>query len=247
MTEASEAEQYYDELWEACPDFSKYNPGARHRRRWIRRALARCAPSSVLDVGCGTGELLRWLRAALPDVRSWVGVDLSARTMRTNARNDPGAEYHPLDIERETLPRRFDAIVCTEVLEHLARPREALANVFAMLEPGGHLVLTCPTGKVHATEKHFGHVAHPTPSSLRAMIEGAGFSIEELENWGFPTYVALKYATNVSPDWALSRFASGAYDARAKAISTAIYLANFLNLKTSRMGCQLFLVARRPR
>jgi SAM-dependent methyltransferase len=237
--------QLYDDFWAACPDFTRYNPGARHRRRWIRGALARCRPAAVLDVGCGTGDLLRWLRASLPDVRTWTGLDSSSRTIAANASRDGGIVYRAVDIETTSLDQRFDAIVCTEVIEHLARPREALENVRAMLGPGGHLVLTCPTGKVHATERHFGHVAHPTPSGLRTMLDDAGFAIDRLENWGFPTYLALKFATNVRPEWALARFGSGAYDARAKAVSHGLYAANFLNLRTSRLGCQLLVVAHR--
>jgi 2-polyprenyl-3-methyl-5-hydroxy-6-metoxy-1,4-benzoquinol methylase len=237
--------ELYDAFWEACPDFSRYNPGARHRRRWIRRVLQRMRPRTVLDVGCGTGELLAWLRRALPDVDAWSGVDQSAKTVEANAARDPGARYEVLDIERASLDRCFDAVVCTEVIEHLARPREALGHLFSMIAPRGHLVLTCPTGKVHATERHFGHVAHPRPRELLEWIASAGFADVELWNWGFPTYVASKYVTNMRPDWALGRFASGRYDARAKAVSHAVYLANFANLRSSSLGCQLYVVAKR--
>jgi SAM-dependent methyltransferase len=237
------AGEAYDAFWEDCPDFLRYNPGARHRRRWIARALATTGASSVLDVGCGTGELLRLLRRAVPGVKRWAGADVSAKTIATNARHDPGATYHVLDIERTALRERFDALVCTEVIEHLTQPRDALVNMRLMLRPGGRLVLTCPTGKVHATEKHFGHVAHPTPRSLRSLLVDAGFAVEHIENWGFPMYVALKYATNVDPKWALERFATGAYDTRAKAVASALYFANYLNLRTSRLGCQLFAIA----
>lgn len=235
--------EIYDALWEACPDFSRFNPGARHRRRWIKRKLQRFAPRTVLDVGCGTGELLVWLRRELSGVETWTGVDQSEKTMIANAARDPGAEYAPLDIELAHLDRRFDVVICTEVVEHLSKRDAALENLFAMVAPGGHLVLTCPTGKVHATERHFGHVSHPSPRELRAQLERAGFASVTIENWGFPTYLASKYATNVSPDWALSRFATGRYDARAKAVSNALFLANFLNLKSSPLGCQLYVTA----
>ncbi|MDB4933642.1 MAG: methyltransferase [Labilithrix sp.] len=239
--------EVYDDFWGKCPDFLKYNPGVRHRRRWLLRTLQRCGAQTVLDVGCGTGELLRWLRPQVQGVREWTGVDLSTKTVASNREHDKGATYDALNIEEGALPRRFDAVLCTEVLEHLGRPERAMENLFAMVEPGGHLLLTCPTGKVHATEKHWGHTAHPSAKELRRLLERPGFAIEALENWGFPFFVALKYATNVSPGYAMSKFGTGAYSPRAKALSTALYVANFLNVPTSPLGCQLFALARRPR
>lgn len=239
--------EVYDEFWGLCPDFLKYNPGVRHRRRWLLRTLQQCGAGTALDVGCGTGELLRWLRPQVPSVREWSGVDLSTKTIASNRAHDPGATYEPLNIDEEALPRRFDAVICTEVIEHLGHPDLAMKNLFAMVEPGGHLLLTCPTGKVHATERHWGHTVHPTPAGLRGLLEGAGFTVKALENWGFPFFLALKYATNVSPEFAMSKFASGTYSAKAKAVSTALYFANFLNVPTSRLGCQLFALAQKPR
>lgn len=238
--------EVYDEFWGLCPDFLKYNPGVRHRRRWLLRTLQQCDARTALDVGCGTGELLRWLRPRVSSVREWSGVDLSTKTIAENQRHDRGATYEALNIEEGALPRRFDVVVCTEVIEHLGDPERAMKNLFAMVEPGGHLLITCPTGKVHATEKHWGHTKHPSPAELGRLLEGGGFRVKALENWGFPFYLAMKYATNVSPQFAMSKFGSGKYSAKAKLFSTALYFANFLNAPTSPLGCQLFALAQKP-
>jgi 2-polyprenyl-3-methyl-5-hydroxy-6-metoxy-1,4-benzoquinol methylase len=239
-------EAYYDEFWQSCPDFSRYNPGVLHRRRAVLKRLQSIAFKSLLDVGCGDGELLVWLRERLPAHIAMYGVDLSSQTILKNRERHPHAQFDVLNIEHGHLERSFDAVVCTEVIEHLDDRPRAMRNLGLMLNPGGHLVLTCPSGKVHATERRFGHVSHPTPDELRDMVGAAGLEVISLQNWGFPLYKGLKYLTNLRPEMAIRSFASGRYSTSARLISHFLYLANFLNLSTASGGCQQFLVARRP-
>jgi trans-aconitate methyltransferase len=217
-----------------------------HRRRAILKRLRSFQFQSLLDVGCGDGELIVWLRERLPAETVITGVDLSSETVARNKTRHPHAEFDVLNIEHQHLPKAFDAIVCTEVIEHLDDRKAAFGHLAAMLNPGGHVIVTCPSGKVHATERHFGHISHPTPSELRQLTADAGLEEVSLENWGFPVYTSLKYLTNLRPDWALRSFAQGRYTTSARLVSQALYLANFLNLPTSSGGCQQFLVARRP-
>jgi len=239
-------EALYDEFWQSCPDFSRYNPGVLHRRRAILKRLQSFQFQRLLDVGCGDGELIVWLRERLPSNTAITGVDLSSETVTRNRVRHPHAQFEVLNIEHQHLENAFDAIVCTEVIEHLDDRKSAFQNLAAMLNPGGHVVVTCPAGKVHATERHFGHISHPTPTELRDLAKDVGLEVVSLENWGFPLYTSLKYLTNLRPDWALRSFAQGRYGTTARLVSQALYLANFLNLPTSRGGCQQFLVARRP-
>ena len=239
-------QEFYDEFWRSCPDFSRYNPGVLHRRRGILNHLLSVPHREVLDVGCGTGELLVWLRSELGAGVTYVGADLSQTTVEQNERRHPFATFHTLDIQRGALDRTFEAVICTEVVEHLDDRPRALKHLASMVSPGGHLILTCPTGRVHATEKHFGHVNHPSPRELRGDLVAAGLEVESIKRWGFPLYTALKYATNVKPDWALKNFANTEYSKGAKMVSKALYYANFFNLPTSPLGCQLFVLARRP-
>lgn len=239
-------EAIYDEFWKACPDFSRYNPGVLHRRRAILKRLRAFPFKSLLDVGCGDGELIVWLRENLDPGIEFSGVDLSSETIDGNRIRYPELGFDVLNIQEQHLDRTFDVIVCTEVIEHLDDQQGALGHLLAMLSPGGHLILTCPAGKVHATERHFGHVSHPTAARLKEMSDALGFEIISLENWGFPVYTGIKYLMNVRPEWTLKTFGQGRYTARARLISKVVYLLNFLNLSTASGGCQHFFVARRP-
>jgi 2-polyprenyl-3-methyl-5-hydroxy-6-metoxy-1,4-benzoquinol methylase len=237
----------YRDFWENCPDFARYNPGARHRRRYIARTLGRLHFDTLLDVGCGDGELLTLLRSQFPAGVSFYGVDLSQATIERNRTRYPFATFDVLDVQRESLDRTFGAILCTEVIEHLDDPGRAIANLARMLSAGGQLIVTCPTGKVHATERHFGHVAHPTARALRTMLTDANLDVLRCESWGFPTYTALKYATNLRAEWAMKNFGTTTYSSGAKLLCHALYAANFLNAKSSPFGSQLFAIASRPR
>ncbi|WP_394821071.1 class I SAM-dependent methyltransferase [Pendulispora albinea] len=236
----------YDDFWRSCPDFSRYNPGVLHRRRAIRKLLESIRFKSLLDVGCGDAQLLYWLRGeGVSRDAELTGCDLSPETVETNRVRHPFASFHVLDLETAPLARTFDAVICTEVIEHIENQAAAMRNLAQMVAPGGHLIVTCPTGKVHATERHFGHVRHPRPQELAGLLEGAGLEVVSLQNWGFPFYVALKHLTNLNADWALKNFGAKEYSPAARMVSKALYHVNHLNLSSSRPGCQLFALARR--
>lgn len=238
-------EELYDQFWADCPDFSRYNPGARHRRRIITEIVSGLPGRSLLDVGCGNGELLLWLQQAVPRLGPLAGADLSSETVRKNAERLPHIAFHTLDVAKEALPSRHEIVICSEVVEHIDDRAAAFANLAAMVEPGGHLLVTCPTGHVYETEKTFGHVSHPTTDEMVRLGAGAGLSHLRSENWGFPLYKAMKWATNVNASFALKNFASGRYSPAAKLVSNALYWANWLNLPSSQAGCQLFSLFRK--
>ena len=179
-------------------------------------------------------------------VRGEVACDLSPEQVERNRKHLPGAEFFALDVQAESLPRTFDVVVCSEVVEHLDDARAAIANLALMVKPGGRLLLTCPAGTVYATERRFGHVRHPSAADLEAWAAASGLQIDTLCNWGWPTYQLLKWATNVNAEWALERFANGPYSRGAKLVSTALYWLNFANYQDARRGCQLVGVFRKP-
>ena len=243
-TEQNEA--LYETFWEDAPDYVKHNPGARHRRRQILKLIAQAKAGSLLDVGCGDGTLLGSARQARPDIHVWAGADLSRAQVERNRSRFPGVDFYVLNIENAALDRTFDVILCSEVIEHLVDQPRAVRNLAAMLSPRGRLVLTCPTGRMYPTEEHFGHVRHPTRQELERHASAAGLGVVSLQNWGWPIYKILKWATNVNAEWSLRHFANGPYSTGAKLLSGGLYWANYANRSDDARGCQLQRCSRSP-
>ena len=246
-TAAHNNREIHNRLWRELTPFIRYNRGARHRRRILFQLADDLPKRSVIDVGCGNGELLRLMRARYPEIQRATGADLSDAVVEQNRRAFPEFDFEVLDIEREALPQQAELVTCAEVIEHLDTRETAFAHLAAMVAPGGALIVTCPTGKVFPTEKHFGHTTHPDLRELEALGKTAGLSLDRVQNWGFPVYRLTKWLTNLNPELALRKFAVDHYGPAQVFVSGALYVANFLNVPSSSHGCQLFARYRKPR
>jgi len=242
----TEASAFYNAHWDELGDFIRYNPGARHRRRLAGRMLKGLTFDSVLDVGCGPGEMLVWLKGAFPQASTLWGVDVAAETIAANRERMPWARFEPLDIEHARISREFDLVVCSEVVEHLHDRPSALKHLAAMVKPGGHMLVTCPTGRMFPTEVTFGHVSHPTVDELRRLGGDVGLDTVRYEQWGWPIYAMTKRVTNIWPEWAMAQFGKGRYSMPKRLVSSALYMLNFANLANAASGCQLAWLYRKP-
>lgn len=98
----------------------------------------------VLELGCGGGATLRWLRAnqLAGEVHGIELFDEAAEAARPHLDS-----LCQLNIEHDTLPysaASFDLILCLDVLEHLVDPWRAMAILRQLLAPGGVLVASVP-------------------------------------------------------------------------------------------------------
>ena len=91
----------------------------------------------VLEIGCGTGDLL----AALEPSRG-VGIDLSGEAVRRAAALYPGLTFHRMAAERLELPgETFDYIVLSDVLGYLYDIRTVVERLAAVSHPGTRVVI----------------------------------------------------------------------------------------------------------
>ncbi len=140
------------------PEVGAGNPDLRHA--WVRQRLA-ALPRGWRLLDAGAGE-----RIYQPDCShlAYVSQDFDqydgtgdARGLQTGTWNQRGLDL-VCDITRVPEPDgAFDAVLCTEVLEHLPDPRAALAEMARLLRPGGRLIVTAPfCSLTHFAPHHYG-------------------------------------------------------------------------------------------
>lgn len=77
---------------------------------------------------------------------------------------------------------RFSGVLCSEVLEHVARPWIALPKIHSIMRPGGWIVVTTLTSfPIHGFPDDYYRY---TPNGLALLLEDAGFRNVETENAG---------------------------------------------------------------
>lgn len=149
-------------------------------RRDIRPHLPRSLPprrSRVLDIGCGQGQLVRLLAADGFDAR---GVDVSPE--QVELARAAGLDQIELGDFHDDLcgsPGTLDAVVATDVLEHLTREEvvDTFGDVRRALRSGGVFVARVPNA-VSPTGGHtmFGDLTHETWFTARSVAQLAAVS-----------------------------------------------------------------------
>ncbi|MFT5506254.1 MAG: arsenite methyltransferase [Gammaproteobacteria bacterium] len=100
---------------------------------------------SVLDVGCGTGLLLEMMAGLVGDSGRVTGLDFSADMLEfAQSRCDGLAHTNLMQGSAENLDLDadlFDVLTCTQVLLYVENVRQAMAEMFRVLKPGGQIAI----------------------------------------------------------------------------------------------------------
>ncbi|MCU1244786.1 MAG: Methyltransferase type 11 [Acidobacteria bacterium] len=145
-------------------------------------AAGHCPGKRVLDAGCGTGYGSFYL--AQHGARAVTGLDLDARSIRFASRHFqlPNLSFHVADLEDLSLERAsFDAVVASNSLEHLQRPRRFFENVRPALTSAGVVVVAVPPIRnAEELAQHADIAYHRAPLPLDQWVSvftSSGFSI----------------------------------------------------------------------
>ncbi len=149
---------------------------------------------TLLDIGCGGGELAEYIHGEL------YGIERN-RIKAEIAKTKSYREVIIGDAE-EDLPfsnNYFDTVVCTEVLEHLLDPRKALKNIYRILKPGGLLLVSVPNPQglrrflfdfhdefIGLKDEGDIHYHYGTAKQWQILFEKEGFKTMHIEGLSLP-------------------------------------------------------------
>jgi SAM-dependent methyltransferase len=154
----------------------------------------------ILDLGCGYGEFLYFLRRQ--GYMETVGVDLDPKQVETAGRLGLGQVLCADAVNFLRSSGEFDFISALDVLEHLPKPRvlELLDGVHNALRPGGRFVCQVPNLAAFHTPVFFMDFTHETPftaTSLKQALELAHFTNVTVHPMG-PVAHGLKSAVRLA-------------------------------------------------
>jgi len=151
--------------------------------------------ATVLEVGCGTGATGQ-LALARGRCGRYVGIELfeaAARRAREVLSEVVVGDVETLEFDWQ--PATFDALILSEVLEHLIDPWATLDRLSRFVRPGGLVLASSPNASHWRVIRELAlgrfpladsgvfdrtHMRWFTPETFLAMFEGAGFRVQEL-------------------------------------------------------------------
>jgi len=173
------------------------------RDRWVAGVAARIRPGQLLlDVGAGSSPYRHLFTHCVYRAQDFTRLEPAQLLGKSG--------YSAIDIvsEADAIPvgdASFDAILCTEVLEHVPEPIRVVKEFGRILRPGGLLILTAPLGSaIHQQPYHF--YGGYTPYWYRRFLPEAGFTDIVIEaNGGFYRHLSqelVRFCQLTSP-WTL--------------------------------------------
>jgi trans-aconitate methyltransferase len=158
------------------------------------------AGESILDLGCGTGELTAQLAATGARV---TGIDSSAAMIESAKQHFPDITFQVADATSFSLPEQFDAVFSNATLHWVRQQEKALDRIYQQLKPGGQLVLEMGgKGNVDdilgALEKAMHNRGYsyrpfwyfPSVGEYTSLLEEYGFRVNQVHYFDRPTELA---------------------------------------------------------
>ena len=175
----------YDRRWE------RYHAETFSR---VARYLRDTHAPSILDVPCGTGELLRWLLPQAPGARI-VGVDGSVAMLNVARQKWAGQTrvsfQHALADALPFSEKTFDWVFCCSSLHYFKQPERVLAECARVLKPTGRLLLLdwcrnpwhCRIINWWKVRYDPTHVQMYTTQELERLLRDTGWSVSHVERF----------------------------------------------------------------
>lgn len=164
------------------------------RRQLVRELVRRAAPdrrAAILEIGCSGGPLLQMLTD--DGYVSLTGIDISPEGIELCRQKNLG-NVQVMDARQPGFPENsFDAIIASDVLEHLPDAPTALAAWQKLLRPGGTLLVFVPAFRFlwsghDVVNQHFHRYR---AAELAGLLSAAGYQVARKGYWNFSLFLPV--------------------------------------------------------
>lgn len=190
-------EQYNDDYflethknWFNNPDYRFYNFAYATIQGLVDKKCFK-----LIDIGCGKGDFLKYLRKINPDIELY-GIDLIDN-------RHAGINFIKGDILSNSVECKFDAICSLQVIEHIDKPNLFIEKIKEVLLPQGVMFIVTINNNsllyriarfldkigVHLAYNRLyscHHLGHYTNRSLKTLMELNGFEVIKQKNHNYP-------------------------------------------------------------
>jgi len=145
--------------------------------KWILEQYSGFIVGDILEVGIGHGGFLGLLQG----IKSYTGVDIDENLINSAQEKNPAAEYIQADVSRRDFldkvgNRKFNTIICLNVLEHIEKDVQTIEHLSKLLKEDGNLLIFVPAFSVlyNDLDRLAGHVRRYSRKSMVEVLTKAG-------------------------------------------------------------------------
>jgi SAM-dependent methyltransferase len=159
-------------------------------RNYLYKQIVKKTPrnTNVLLIGTGNGYFAKWLSK---NKFKGVAIDISKEAVlftKKELRNNKNIKVLVVDLFKYNPQKKFDLVLCFEVIEHIENDKKALKKIHDLMVPGGEFVMSVPA---HMSEwakidEIGGHFRRYERKELTKKMENVGFKINIFWSYGFP-------------------------------------------------------------
>lgn len=174
-----------EKLLEYFNEIEKHHWWWEGRREILRQELSTRKKIRLLDIGCGTGETMSFIKRYSKNI-DVVGVDNSQ--VAVNFATKRGHKVLRVDALKLPFPdETFDAVLMLDVIEHIKDDHAFLAEATRVLKRGGKVIITAPALQFiwskHDTGQ--GHQRRYTRTMMKDLAASEGLKVTRLSYFNF--------------------------------------------------------------
>jgi SAM-dependent methyltransferase len=146
---------------------------------WVfNKFLKNNLKGDILEIGAGMGTFIFYTK----DVGNVTASDINKKYLE-KIKNQFDVRVERLDIEKQSLNKKFDGIYSLNVFEHIKDDEEALKNTYKMLKKHGKFVILVPAHQWNFSQmdKGLGHYRRYNKKLLIDKLKEAGFKVKRVE------------------------------------------------------------------